>query len=385
MLLRHLTLRHYRNYVELRQEFSPSLNVVVGPNAQGKTNLLESVYLLATSKSMKGSKDADLIEWDTPAALVSADVLREKANDIELEVSLSRTEKKTLVVNTVHVPRAMEFIGQLKAVAFSVSDLEVVRGEPLRRRRFLDLEVSQLSPSYVHTLACYRKVVEQRSKLLKQARDRSMRPIIEETLGVWTDQMIVYGSKLMDRRRQFLEKLEAFAQPIHSLMTDAQERLTVSYHPSFRAPENPEKVPDAYREALSHVREEEFRRQVCLVGPHRDDVTFLINGRDARTYGSQGQQRTAALSVKLAEVELMRDLTGEAPVCLLDDVFSELDSRRRGHIFDVTLGACQTFLSTTDVELLPLEVRKQATLFHARQGSLRREGERERGREGATR
>jgi DNA replication and repair protein RecF len=368
MILRDLTLQQFRNYPTLEQEFSPSLNLLIGPNAQGKTNLLEAVYLLATSKSMRGSRDVEMIRWDQPAALASGRALREKGSDIDLEVCLSRTEKKSLVVNTVRITRAMEFIGQLKAVSFSAADLEVVRGEPSRRRRFLDLEIAQLSPGYVHALACYRKVVEQRNRLLKLSRDRSFRGSMDETLGVWTDQLIAYGSRLVERRRQFLKQLEAFAQPIHSLLTDSRERLSISYHPSFRSPDDVEGIQEAFRTALSEVREEEARRQVCVVGPHRDDVLFLVNGRDVRTYGSQGQQRTAALSAKLGEVELMRDLSGESPVCLLDDVFSELDARRRGHIFDVTLGSCQTFLSTTDLELLPASTLAEASVLEVRDG-----------------
>jgi DNA replication and repair protein RecF len=373
MILRHLSLLEFRNYASLRQEFSPALNVLVGPNAQGKSNLLEAVYLLATSKSMRGSKDVELIRWDHPASVVTGQVLREKSNDLELEVALSRTEKKSLVVNTIRVQRSMDFIGQLKAVSFSISDLDVVRGEPTRRRRFLDLEISQLSPSYCHALAYYRKVVEQRNRLLKMARDRSMRGSVLETLSSWNEQLVTYGGKLVERRKQFLKQLQEFAHPVHGVLTDQQERLSVVYHPSFKGPDDLEGIQEAYRQALSEVREEELRRQVSLVGPHRDDLVFLVNGRDIRTFGSQGQQRTVALSVKLAEVELMRDLTGEPPVCLLDDVFSELDARRRAHIFDVTLESCQTFLSTTDVELLPAKVLKQAQVFRTHEGEITRE------------
>jgi len=370
MILRHLSLQQYRSYDSLRQEFSPSLNVLIGPNAQGKTNLLEAVYLLATSKSMRGSKDLELIAWDMPAAVVTGHVLRERANDLDLEVALSRTDKKSLVVNTVRVPRASEFVGQLKAVSFSATDLEVVRGEPSRRRRFMDLEISQLSPSYCHALGYYRKIVEQRNRLLKLMRDRSMRSTVEETLGTWTDQLIAYGSRMVERRAQFIRQLEEFARPIHTMMTDEAERLTLSYHPSFKAPEGLEAIQDAFRRALSEVREEELRRQLTLVGPHRDDITLLVNGRDVRTYGSQGQQRTVALSMKLAEVELMRELVGESPVCLLDDVFSELDARRRGHIFDITLDTCQTFLSTTDLELLPEPARSHACVYRVALGQV---------------
>lgn len=371
MILRHLSLQEFRNYASLRQEFSPSLNVLTGSNAQGKSNALEAVYLLATSKSMRGSKDVELIRWDQPAAVITGEVLRTKANDIEVEVALSRTGPKSLVVNTVRQPRAMEFIGQLKVVCFSVADLEVVRGEPSRRRRFLDLEISQLSPSYCHALGYYRKILEQRNRLLKMMRDRSTRMGAEETLVSWTDQMIVYGAKLVERRAQFLTKLNEFCQPIHEMLTEGRELLTVSYSPTFKSAGGAEDIQEAFRTALATVKQEELRRQVSVMGPHRDDILFLVNGRDVRTYGSQGQQRTVALTIKLAEVELMRDLTDEAPVCLLDDVFSELDAKRRGHIFDVTLGACQTFISTTDVELLPASVLSDANVWNVQDGRLR--------------
>lgn len=370
MLLRHLSLRQFRNYVSLQREFSPALNVFVGPNAEGKTNLLEAMSLLATSKSMRGNRDDEMIRWDAPAAVVTGEVLREKAGDVDLEVALSRTEKKSLVVNTVRVHRTMEFVGQLRAVSFSTADIEVVRGEPSRRRRFLDLEISQVSPSYCHALVCYRRVVDQRNRLLKMARDRAARASLEETLAAWTDQLVSYGSKLVDRRRQFIRQLEELARPVHSLLTEDAERLTVAYQPSFRLPEEASGIEQAFRRALGEVHEEELRRQVTLVGPHRDDLLLLINGREARIYGSQGQQRTAALSVRLAEIELMRDLGGEAPVCLLDDVFSELDARRRSHIFDVTLDTCQTFLSTTDLDLVPGPVLRRGAVYQVHDGEI---------------
>lgn len=370
MILRYLSLRQFRNYPELHQEFAPGLNLIVGANGQGKTNLLEAIYLLATSKSLRGSRDVDLIGWDAPAALVTGEVLREKSHDVELEVVLSRQERKALVVNTVRVSRAMEFVGQLKAVAFSATDVEIVRGEPSRRRRFLDLGISQISPSYCHALACYRKVVEQRTRLLKALQGGRG---AGETLEAWTEQLVTYGERLVERRRQFVEQLEERARVIHERLTEGRERLTVAYEPSFRLRAG-ETAEAAYRRALGEQQLEELRRGVCLVGPHRDEVLFLIDGRDARVFGSQGQQRTVALSVRLGELELMRELTGETPVCLLDDVFSELDARRRKHLFEVTLEQCQTFLTTTDLGLLPEAVRDGAQLFWVEEGRLEPEG-----------
>lgn len=373
MVLRYLNLHQFRNYESLHREFPGALNVLLGPNAQGKSNLLEAIYLLATTKSMRGATDDELIRWDSPAAVVRAEVLREKANDVEVELALSRTHKKKLVVNTVGVSRASDFVGQLKCVSFSVSDLEVVHGEPSRRRRFLDLEISQISPSYCHALGYYRRIVEQRNRLLKMSRDRSMRSSLEETLGAWTEQLVQYGSKLVDRRREFLERLQEAAAPIHEELTEGREQLKIAYQPSFRFQHAPT-LEEAFRDALREVHQEELRRQVTLLGPHRDEVQFLVSGRDMRTYGSQGQQRTVALSTKLGELAMVRELTGEPPICLLDDVFSELDSMRRRRLMQAVLDECQTFLTTTDMELLPPEVRARAQVHQVREGEVGAEG-----------
>lgn len=370
MILRYLDLQQFRTYSHLAQEFSPALNVLVGDNGQGKTNLLEAIYLLATSKSFRGSRDAELIRWDEPAALVGGEVLRQQGNDVQVEVGLSHAHKKALVVNTVRAQRAGDFIGQLKVVAFAAADLETIRGEPARRRRFLDLEISQLSPAYCHTLGYYRKVVDQRNRLLKALRHRRPGPDEDSGLGAWTEQLVQHGTKLVDRRRQFLERLDALAGPIHARLTEDEERLRIAFQPAFRLPQEEGRTETAFREALAEVRQEEQRRQMSLVGPHRDDVLFLVNGRDVRVYGSQGQQRTVALSVKLAEVLLMRDLGGEPPVCLLDDVFSELDARRRAHVFEVVLAEGQTFLSTTDREFVPAGALERAQVWEVRSGAL---------------
>ena len=373
MVLRYLNLHQFRNYetlhLEFHDKFPSALNVLLGPNAQGKSNLLEAIYLLATTKSMRGATDDELIRWDAPAAFVRAEVLREKANDVEVELGLSRTQKKKLVVNTVGVSRAADFVGQLKCVCFSVSDLEVVHGEPSRRRRFLDLEISQISPSYCHSLAYYRRIVEQRNRLLKMSRDRSIRGSLVDTLSAWTEQLVQYGSKLVERRREFLERLQEAAAPIHEELTEGREQLKIAYQPSFRFHHAPT-LEEGFREALREVHQEELRRMVTLVGPHRDEIQFLVSGRDMRTYGSQGQQRTVALSTKLGELAMIRDLTGEPPVCLLDDVFSELDAMRRRHLMEAVVGECQTFLTTTDMDLLPPEVRKKALVFPVREGEV---------------
>lgn len=370
MHVRRLALRHFRNYAELDQAFSPGLNVIWGDNAQGKTSLLEAMGLLATTKSIRGSRDEDLIAWDYPAALATIDVARSQGSDVELEICLSRTARKSMVVNGVRTHRAMEFVGQLKVVAFSVADLEVVRGEPVRRRRFLDLEISQLSPAYCHALSCYRKVVEQRNKLLKEMR-LSRGSGADETLAAWTTQLVQHGARLVKRRRQFVTRLDEMARPLHDELSAELERLSLVYQPSFRLPpeiEEESEIANYFQEALRGLRQEELARQVTLAGPHRDDLLFLVNGRDARFYGSQGQQRTAMLSTRLAEIELMKSLCGEPPVCLLDDVFSELDRGRRTRLLNQQREEAQIFLTTTDPQEVPAGERASAAVLRVEDG-----------------
>jgi DNA replication and repair protein RecF len=352
----------------------PELNVLVGPNAQGKTNLLEAIYLLATTKSMRGSRDQELVRWDAERTTVAGHARRTRRNDISLEITIGRSEPKSMRINGARQPRVMDFVGQFNAVVFSTQDVEVVRGEPALRRRFLDLEISQVSPSYCHALAYYRRTIEQRNLLLRALRE-GRGGGLADSLEAWDEQLLNHGSRIVERRAHFLRDLEEHARPIHAQLTDNAEYLGLAYRGSFPLPERQtaDTIREAFAEALAAARGEELRRGVSTVGPHRDDLVFLINGHEARIYGSQGQQRTAALSVKLAEIHLIRDQVGEPPVCLLDDVMSELDDMRRAHLFDVTLRTCQTVLTCTHTRSLPEEALRSARILHVRAGMIEAE------------
>ncbi len=376
MRLQELCLRHYRNYEALSARFAPKLNILVGPNAQGKTNLLEAIGLLATTKSLRGSRDGDLVGFDAEFAVDHGTIHRERRPDVALEISLSRGMNKQVRVNGVRQPRVIDFIGAFNAVSFSSADIEVVRGEPALRRRFLDLEISQIGPSYVYALAHYRRVLEQRNRLLKALREGGQRGMLSDSLEAWDEQLLEHGAVMVERRRQFVRHLEELARGVHARLTEAGEELALTYDCSFPLPPEPglESVRTAFAAALREGRAEELRRGMSLVGPHRDDLLLQVNGREVRVYGSQGQQRTAALSVRLAEIELIRELTEEPPVCLLDDVLSELDDLRRAQIFDVTLCACQTFLTCTSTRSLPDGVLSQAQVYEVSAGTVREAG-----------
>jgi DNA replication and repair protein RecF len=374
MHLEAVHLTSYRNYAELSCTLAPALNVLVGPNAQGKTNLLEAIYLLATTKSMRGSRDQDLVRWEAERTTVTGYARRTRRNDITLEIAIGRNEPKSMRINGARQPRVMDFVGQFNAVVFSTQDVEVVRGEPALRRRFLDLEISQVSPSYCHALAYYRRTIEQRNLLLRAMRE-GRGGGLADSLEAWDEQLLNHGSRIVERRAHFLRDLEEHARPIHAQLTDNGEYLGLAYRSSFPLPEKQttDTIREAFAEALVAARGEELRRGVSTVGPHRDDVIFLINGHETRIYGSQGQQRTAALSVKLAEIHLIRDQVGEPPVCLLDDVMSELDDMRRSHLFDVTLDTCQTILTCTHTRSLPEKALRSARILQVHAGTIQAE------------
>lgn len=368
-----LKLEDFRNYTMLAIDPGEGLNIVVGRNAQGKSNLLEAVYVLATSKSTRASKDVELVRFDAPQARVKADVVREKNSDIEVEMLFSTTEKKAARVNGVRHTKLAEVIGQVNAVLFDSGDLEIIRGEPAIRRRFLDLEISQTSPRYVHALAAYRKTLEQRNRLLRDIRDSRANFSAFDVLPAWNQQLALHGARLVERRRQFLGRLGEIAAGIHTTLSDERDVLEISYVPSFNidgAVDEPA-VEAAFLQALDSAVEEELARGTTARGPQRDDVVFSVNGQDCRLFGSQGQQRTVALSLKLAERQLIEELVGEPPILLLDDVLSDLDDVRRHHLFDLTAGSrSQTFLSCTNLRAFSNDVLEQAVVYTVTGGQL---------------
>lgn len=371
-----LKLEHFRNYGTLRIEPGEGLNIFVGRNAQGKSNLLESLYILATSKSSRAGKDTELIRFGDVGTRIIADVIREKNSDIEIEMALSQTEKKAARINGVKHTRLSEVIGQLNAVLFDSGDLEIIRGEPSVRRRFLDLEIAQTSPRYVLALGSYRKTLEQRNRLLRDLRDGRIPGSARDSLPAWNESLAQHGARLIERRRLFLERLAQIAAEMHRTLSDERDDLQVTYLPSF-AIDGLTEASDIQRrflEELALVMGEETARGTTVRGPQRDDIAFLVNGQDCRLFGSQGQQRTVALSLKLAERQLIEELVGEPPLLLLDDVLSDLDDARRGLLFDLTARAgSQTFLSCTNLRAFSKGVLERAVVYSVTAGEVVRQ------------
>ena len=369
MRIDRLELVNYRNYESLELEFSPEINVFIGENAQGKTNIMESLYVLSMAKSHRTSNDKELVRWEADYGKIKADVYR-KYGRLPLEIILSKKGKKAKV-NHLEQRRLSDYIGQLNVVMFAPEDLHLVKGSPQVRRRFIDMEIGQISPVYLHDLVTYQKLLKQRNHILKQHYGKQK--INDVMFDVYTEQFIESAVKIIRKRYQFMELLQKWAEPIHHGISRGLEQLQIRYQPvSGLKPEwTPEEMASFLEQKLIEVRKREIERGVTLVGPHRDELQFFVNGYDVQTYGSQGQQRTTALSLKLAEIELIKQEVGEAPVLLLDDVLSELDDYRQSHLLNTIKGSVQTFVTTTSVEGIQHETIQSARIFEVSHGTVK--------------
>lgn len=357
MIIESLKLNGFRNYRELKLKFDSGTNIFYGDNAQGKTNILEAIYLCGTTKSHKGSKDRELICFEDEEAHIRMKLLRNESS-YKIDMHLRKNKSKGIAINGVPIKRASELFGIVNFVFFSPEDLNIIKNGPGERRRFMDVELCQLSKIYLHNLSNYNKVVHQRNKLLK---DIYFHPEYRETLDIWDQQMISYGSKIIEERRLFVERLNQIVAPIHRKLSGDREELLITYETNVSAA--------AFAEKLSKNREKDIQLKMSTAGPHRDDLMFEIRQVDIRKYGSQGQQRTAALSLKLAEIELVKQEIKDTPVLLLDDVLSELDSNRQHYLLD-SIYDIQTFITCTGVDDFIANQFEINKLFHVVEGTV---------------
>ena len=308
MVIKSISLQNYRNYRTLSLDFDPDTNIFYGDNAQGKTNILEAVYVSGTSRSHRSSKDRELICFSEEEAHICT-VFEKKGILHKIDMHLRKNKTKGIAIDGVPIRKASELFGLIHFVFFSPEDLSIIKNGPAERRHFLDSELCQLDKVYLYQLSNYNKVVLQRNKLLKEL---YLHPDYREVLDVLDMQLVQYGSALIQRRQTFAEELGEIVHRIHSQLSGGQEEMELKYEPNER----------------------DMRLKTTATGPHRDDISFVVNGVDIRKFGSQGQQRTAALSLKLSEIELVKRLIGDTPVLLLDDVLSELDSGRQNYLLN---------------------------------------------------
>ena len=337
MIIKSIELADYRNYEELNLQFDRGTTILYGDNAQGKTNILEAVYLAATTKSHKGSKDREIIRFGREEAHIRT-YLEKEGVETRVDMHLRKAGSKGIAIDGQKIKRAADLLGLCNVVFFSPEDLGIIKNGPSERRHFVDMELCQLDSIYLNDLNNYNKIVNQRNKLLK---DMYLSPGLKETLGIWDMQLVAYGSKIIERRRLFVSQLNEIIYEIHKRLSGGKEELKIKYEPDTSA--------EDFESKLFMNMDRDMRQKMTSVGPHRDDFVFQIGGMDARKYGSQGQQRTAALSLKLAEIELVKKITNDTPVLLLDDVLSELDSSRQ-QLLLAGMGDIQTIITCTGLE-----------------------------------
>ena len=337
MILKSIALNHFRNYSDMFLEFDKGTNILYGDNAQGKTNILEAVYVSGTTKSHKGSKDKELIQFGQEESHIRTVVERDGL-DYQIDMHIKKHKPKGIAINKVPIKKASELFGILNIVFFSPEDLNIIKNGPSERRRFLDMELCQLDSIYLYHLTKYNKILNQRNKLLK---DINFRPELADTLSVWDMQLIEYGKKIINSRNKFIERLNEIVPNIHKNISGNREELILHYEPNV-------KEDNMERELLKN-QARDLKFGMTSIGPHRDDMSFNIQDVDIRRFGSQGQQRSCALSLKLSEIELVKQSIRETPVLILDDVLSELDSSRQNFLLN-SIHDIQTIITCTGLD-----------------------------------
>ena len=359
MFIKRLQMLNYRNYNAVDIELCPNVNVFMGDNAQGKTNILEAIYYCAFAKSHRTSKDKELINWNGEHAFISVDVGRERL-DKRIDISILKDGKKSIRINKIKIKKIGELFGNFNVVMFSPEDLRIIKDSPGVRRKFIDMELCQLNPKYYYNLVQYNKVLNERNILLRNRNTSS------EMLEIYDMQLVEFGYNIIRDRIKYIESLNKYAEKIHSDITSGKEKINFKYISTIKDLEN---IKENFYTLLEKNRSKDCDRGITSIGPHRDDFFVYINDIDTKSYGSQGQQRTAVLTMKFSSLEIIKELTGEFPVLLLDDVLSELDFNRKKYILS-TIGQIQTVITCTGIEDLYEYLDEKAKVFKVKNGEI---------------
>lgn len=356
MVIKSLKLKNYRNYDLLDLNFDPNTNILYGDNAQGKTNILEALYLSGTTKSHRGTKDRDIIQFGYDESHIET-IVEKRGICFQIDMHLKKNSPKGIAIDKIPIRKAGELFGIVHFVFFSPEDLNIIKEGPAERRRFIDLELSQLDKIYLSNLSNYNRIINQRNSLLK---DLYGQKNLMDTLDIWDMQMAAYGTKVLEARKNFIKQVNEIISDIHFKLTGGKERISISYEAS--------NGNMSLEEALKRYRERDMRMKSTTVGPHRDDICFTTDsGLDVRKFGSQGQQRTAALSLKMSEIELVKQVIKDTPVLLLDDVLSELDKHRQNYLLD-SINNIQTIITCTGLDEFVNHRFSINKIFHIRNG-----------------
>jgi len=363
MYIKHIELNDFRNYENLQLDFHENVNLILGDNAQGKTNLLEAIYITSIGRSFRTNKDSELIKFDANMAKIYVEAEKEIAETC-VNVIIKKDSKKSIKKDGVHLKKSSQLLENILIVIFSPEDMKIVKDEPEKRRRFIDRELCQIQPLYYDSLSNYKKILLQRNFYLKEDK------IDPGMLDLWDVQLAKYGGRIIRLRDQFIKKISDFSGAIHNSITGGRESLFLEYNPNISLTENESDLEGFFYDEIKKAFKNDCRQRTTTRGPHKDDISFYVGGVNMRSFGSQGQQRTCALSLKLAELNLIKEETNEDAILLLDDVMRELDLHRQEYLIK-TLKENQLFITTTDIDDKLRASFPQAKQIYVEKGKIR--------------
>lgn len=359
MYIKKIQMLNYRNYKSLNIDLGKNVNVFMGDNAQGKTNILEAIYYCAFAKSHRTSKDKELISWNEDKAYISVLVGKDRL-DKTIDINILKDGKKAIRINKIKASKIGELFGNFNVVMFSPEDLRIIKDSPSIRRKFIDMELCQLNSKYYYNLVQYNKVLNERNIILKNKK------IDKNIIDVYDIQLANFGNNIIKERLYYIDKLNLYGSNIHKEISSGKENIEFKYISTVKDFEN---IEDNFYTLLKKNREKDIDKGITSIGPHRDDFTVFINGIDAKSFGSQGQQRSAVLTMKFSSLKIIKELTSEYPVLLLDDVLSELDFNRKRYILS-TIGDIQTIITCTGIEDLTSYLDKKSKVFKVKDGEI---------------
>lgn len=369
MIVKSIKLKNFRNFSSLNIELDNVLNIFIGDNGQGKTNLLESIYLCSIGKTFKLNSENDLIMFNQNNFEVEIVINKENTKtDKIINIAYTKNQKRIVKINGVKLEKNSELIGYLNNVIFTPDDLKIIKGSPIERRKFVNIDISQIKPKYKYLLRNYKKVLTARNSILKDLNNNSNK----EILSIWNDYLIDIGSEIIYYRNEYIKSLKHFAALIYSNISDNKEIFDLAYKCDIGNVENLNKneIKEIFKEKIDKNIENEIFRKNSLYGPHKDDIIVKINNKDFKYFGSQGQQRSAVLAIKLAEIEIIKNEIGEYPVLLLDDVLSELDNKRKSFLINYIKNIQTIITSTDDNDLKELVKNNNKKIFHINEGNI---------------
>ena len=382
MYVEKLKLKNYRNYNEIEIDFDKNINIIYGNNAEGKTNLIESIYMCSASKSHKNIKENEIIKFNELESHIKIFIKKENDKNIVIDIQLNKDKKKGIAINKVKINKISEFLGIFNVIMFAPEDLNIIKEGPSVRRKFLDIEICQIDKLYVSSLNNYNKTLNQRNALLKDinlSTPVNKKDLID-MLDTYDEKLVEYGTEIIKKRKKNIEKLAELIKDIHYKISDDKEELIIDYENDVWASyasqnvdanfNSLEKIKKIYIKKLKETRDQDIKNQYTGVGPHRDDISFKIDDKDIRKFGSQGQKKTAAISLKLAELQIVRENINEMPVLLLDDVFSELDETRQKLLVS-NLKNIQTIITCTGIKKNIYDLLNPNKIFQVKKGTIK--------------